>query len=174
MPVIVYLPVLLLLSLLPRQASGGRLEVALSFVTAVCIGILIVVGWRDRRGRRTAGDNGTQGDSDASGRPDPADLGWWTEHHRTPDEQAISYATVKTDSRGRCLTWNPSVERILGYRKDEFIDRRLADLYTPEDQADGVVERSLGEAANSGSFTGERWIVRKDGTRFPAQVSLAR
>ena len=103
-----------------------------------------------------------------------AEDGGWNEHYRTPEEQAISYATFRLDAGGRCLTWNPSIERVLGYQKEEFIGRPVTDLYTPEDQADAVAERALGEAADSGSFSAERWIVRQDGSRFPAQVSLAR
>src|SRR6185437_8734086 len=74
---------------------------------------------------------------------------------------------------GRCRSWDAGIERMLGYSREEFIGLPVADLYLPEDQADGVVEHQLREAGERGRFSEERWIVRKNGTRFPALVSLA-
>jgi two-component system, cell cycle sensor histidine kinase and response regulator CckA len=141
-------------------------EVALSFVTAVCIGLLVAVRWLDRR-RSNRGHPGVDSGKDSG------DAGNWTESYRTPEDQAINYATFRLGSDGRCRTWNPGVERMLGYNKEEFIGLPVTDLYLPEDQAEGVVERELSVAGDSGRFSGERWIVRKDGSRFPALVSLA-
>ena len=62
---------------------------------------------------------------------------------------------------------------MLGYKKEEFIGLPVAQLYLPEDRVDGVLDRELRAAEESGRFSGERWIVRQDGTRFPALVSLA-
>jgi two-component system cell cycle sensor histidine kinase/response regulator CckA len=61
----------------------------------------------------------------------------------------------------------------LGFEKAEFIGLPIADLYTSEDQADAAPERDLAEAGERGRVSTERWIVRKDGTRFPALVSTA-
>ena len=153
---------------MPELGVGS--EVVLSFVTAVCIGILVAVRWRDRRAR-DATSNGGYGELDAG--KDSEDGGRWNEPYRTPDEQAINSATFRLDSEGRCRTWNKGVERLLGYKKEEFIGLPVADLYSPEDRADGALDRELRAAEENGRFSGERWIVRQDGTRFPALVSLA-
>src|SRR6185437_1130815 len=146
--------------------------IALSFVTAVSIAILVAVRWRDRRSGegRTGGDERGHGDADA--RQGSDDAARWHEH-RTPEEQAINYATLRLDRHGRCLSWDAGIERMLGYSREEFIGLPVADLYLPEDQADGVVEHQLREAGERGRFSEERWIVRKNGARFPALVSLA-
>jgi two-component system, cell cycle sensor histidine kinase and response regulator CckA len=148
------------------------LEITLSFVTAVSIALLVAVRWRDRRRAegRTAGDERGHGDADA--RPGSDDAARWHEH-RTPEEQAINYATLRLDRHGRCLSWDAGIERMLGYSREEFIGLPVSDLYLPEDQADGVVEHQLRAAGERGRFSEERWIVRKNGTRFPALVSLA-
>jgi PAS domain S-box-containing protein len=153
---------------------GSALEIALSVTTAICIGVLIAVRWRDRHGTEDRPAIGQPGQLDPGSRPDLEDAGSWNEHHRTPEEQAISYAIFRLDPGGRCLTWNTSIERILGYGKKEFIGLPMTELYTAEDQADGIVERELREAADTGGARAEHWIVRKDGSRFPAQISLAR
>ncbi|MFL5532859.1 MAG: PAS domain S-box protein [Gemmatimonadales bacterium] len=146
---------------------GVASEVALSVVTAVCIGILLAVRWRDRRtadAKYRELDAGK--DSEGAGR--------WNEPNRsTPEEQAINSATFRLDTEGRCRTWNGGVERLLGYKKEEFIGLPLADLHLPEDRVDGVLDRELRAAEESGRFSGECWIVRRDETRFPALVSLA-
>jgi two-component system, cell cycle sensor histidine kinase and response regulator CckA len=153
---------------MPELSVGS--EVALSFVTAVCIGILVAVRWRDRRAA-DARSNRAHRDLDAG--KDSEDTGRWNEPYRTPEEQAINSATFRLDTGGRCRTWNTGVERLLGYKKEEFIGLPVADLYSPEDRVDGALDRELRAAEESGRFSGERWIVRKDGTRFPAMVSLA-
>ena len=105
---------------------------------------------------------------------DSEDAGRWNEPYRsTPEELAINSATFRLDTGGRCRTWNAGVERLLGYKKEEFIGLPVADLHLPEDRVDGVLDRELRAVEESGRFSGERWIVRQDGTRFPALVSLA-
>jgi len=144
---------------------GTMLEVGLSFLTAIGIGLLVASRWRGRLAARAGPPaKGNGGDEEASR---------WNEQHRTPDDQIVNYATFMLDTRERCLTWNTAVKRLLGYDKLEFLGLPAADLYTPEDLADGALERELEEARRSGRFSGERSIVRKDGTRFPALVSVA-
>ena len=154
---------------MPELGVGS--EVALSFVTAVCIGILVAVRWRDRRawGRQVEPGEPRFGCRKGFGRRRPLERAL----PQTPDEQAINSATFRLDSEGRCRTWNTGVERLLGYKKEEFIGLPVANLYLPEDRVDGVLDRELRAAEESGRFSGERWIVRQDGTRFPALVSLA-
>ncbi|HET6836427.1 MAG TPA: PAS domain S-box protein, partial [Gemmatimonadales bacterium] len=146
---------------MPDLSAG--LEVALSFLTAIGIGLLVATRRRERLGAE-AKPKANGGEEDASR---------WNEHHRTPEDQVANYASFMLDTGGRCLTWNAGIQRLLGYEKGEFISLPVADLYTPEDQADGALERELEETRKSGRFSGERSIVRKDGTRFPALISLA-
>ena len=140
------------------------LEVALSLLTAIGIGLLVATRWREKPGAASppAKENGTEQDPTR-----------WNDHHRTPEDQQVPYATFRLDIQGRCSTWNGAISRLLGYDKVEFLGLPVANLYTPEDLAEGTPDRELEEARTSGRFSGERWLVRKDGTRFPALVSLA-
>jgi two-component system, cell cycle sensor histidine kinase and response regulator CckA len=96
---------------------------------------------------------------------------WHTEHFRTPEDQVVNYAIFMLDTLGRILSWNAGVKRMLGYEKSEFVGASVAQLYTPEDRTDGAPERDLAEAAERRQAKAERWLVRKDGSRFPASVS---
>src|SRR5215213_5666486 len=100
-------------------------EVALSLVTAVCIGLLVAVRWRDRR---RADANSNRGHPDLNAGKDSEDAGNWAEPYRTPEEHAINYSTFRLGSDGRCRTWNAGVERMLGYSKEEFIGLPVTNL----------------------------------------------
>jgi two-component system, cell cycle sensor histidine kinase and response regulator CckA len=143
---------------------NSALELALSVLTATGIAFLVA---GHRRARLSAEAKGLEAGGDQLAQP------WNEEHYRTPDDQVVNYATFMLDTLGRSLTWNAGIKRMLGYEKAEFIGLPIADLYTSEDQADAAPERDLTEAGERGRVSTERWIVRKDGTRFPALVSTA-
>jgi PAS domain S-box-containing protein len=82
------------------------------------------------------------------------------------------YAIFMLDTDGRVLTWNKGAQRIKGYAPEEIIGRSLGVFYTPEDRAAGIHQQALRIAAATGKFEAESWRVRKDGTRFYANVVL--
>jgi two-component system CheB/CheR fusion protein len=82
-------------------------------------------------------------------------------------EQIQDYAIFMTDIDGRATTWNEGVKRVLGFEQAEFIGRNVSSsIFTPEDQARGVPERELAEAAATGKASNDRWMQRKDTTVF--------
>ena len=81
-------------------------------------------------------------------------------------------AIYMIDPRGNVVSWNPGAERIKGYSAEEIIGRSFTDFYTPEDRADGVPNRALATAEQTGKFEGEGWRLRKDGTKFWASVLI--
>ncbi len=80
------------------------------------------------------------------------------------------YAVFLLDPKGYVTTWNPGAERIKGYLPEEIIGRHFSLFYTDEDRAAGVPDQVLEMAALEGRFEAENWRVRKDGTRFWANV----
>ena len=84
----------------------------------------------------------------------------------------VDYAVFLLDAEGRVKTWNPGAERIKGYSRDEIIGRHLETFYTPEDREAGVPARALESARQTGRWEAEAWRVRKDGSRFFANVVL--
>ncbi|MGH7631580.1 MAG: PAS domain S-box protein, partial [Gemmatimonadales bacterium] len=95
------------------------------------------------------------------------------ERFRTPADEMKDSAIYLLDDRGRNATWNKGVRRLLGYDKAEFLQRTAADLYPPEDRAAGIPERELAAAVEQGRAHSERWLVRKDGSRFWASAAVA-
>ncbi|MHB1558144.1 MAG: ATP-binding protein [Isosphaeraceae bacterium] len=82
------------------------------------------------------------------------------------------YAIFSLDEQGRVATWNRGAERVFGYTEEEIIGRHVGVLFTPEDRAAGIPERQLEATVAAGSAGDDRWLVRKDGSRFFVSGSL--
>ncbi len=82
------------------------------------------------------------------------------------------YAIYMLDPDGRVSNWNSGAQRFKGYAAHEIIGQNFSRFYTPEDQAAGLPRQFLDISARTGSFEGEGWRVRKDGTRFWAHVVI--
>ena len=80
------------------------------------------------------------------------------------------YAIFLLDPEGRVATWNAGAERIKGYLPDEIIGQHFSRFY-PEEDLDKPA-RELEIAQRDGSVEDEGWRVRKDGTRFWANVII--
>ena len=86
---------------------------------------------------------------------------------------AISdYAIFMLDLRGRVSSWNAGAEALKGYAAAEVIGRSFATFYTAEDREAGVPEQMLALALQHGHCEQEGWRLRKDGTRFWADVRV--
>ena len=92
------------------------------------------------------------------------------ERFRLVVESLQDYAVFMTDPEGRVSSWNLGAERILGWNQQEVISQRFGSFYTPEDQARGVPALVLSESVSAGRFEDEGWRVRKDGSRFWANM----
>ncbi|MGH8055958.1 MAG: PAS domain S-box protein, partial [Candidatus Entotheonellia bacterium] len=87
-------------------------------------------------------------------------------------ENIQDYAIFMLDPAGRVISWNNGAERIKGYRAEEIIGQHFARFYTAEDRTKRKPARVLQRARAKGQFKDEGWRVRKDGTRFWADVVL--
>ena len=94
------------------------------------------------------------------------------ELHRLLVESVDEYAIFALDRDGYILSWNPGAERFKGYKADEVIGKHFSILYPAERIAEGFPEHELREAARLGRFEDEGWRLRKDGSRFWANVVL--
>lgn len=81
-------------------------------------------------------------------------------------ENVKDYAIFMTDPGGVVVSWNPGVERLLGYKENEIIGRSVDIIFTPEDVAAGVPAEEMKTAAETGYSEDKRWHVRRDGSRF--------
>ena len=82
------------------------------------------------------------------------------------------YAIFMLDERGHVRSWNAGAERIKGYTEEEIVGSHITRFYPPEDVAAGLPLKLLEEAKREGRVESEGWRVRKDGTRFWADVVI--
>jgi PAS domain S-box-containing protein len=108
-----------------------------------------------------------------------------TEHKRVEDALRLNeerfrlivsnvkdYANIMLDTEGLIVSWNQGAERIKGYRAEEIIGQHFSRFYDAEDLRNGVPARELKQTIETGRFEGEGWRVRKDGSRFLANIVI--
>ncbi len=101
-----------------------------------------------------------------------ADLRESDERFRMLVEAVRDYAIFLLSSDGIVLTWNDGAQRLKGYLPEDIIGQPFTRFYPPEDLARGLPETLLARAAADGRAEHEGWRVRKDGTRFWANVVI--
>ncbi|WP_114815177.1 PAS domain-containing sensor histidine kinase [Paraburkholderia kururiensis] len=94
------------------------------------------------------------------------------ERYRILVETVREYAIFLLAPDGTVATWNPGAQRIKGYRAEEIVGRHFSVFYPEEDVAAGKCEHELRTAATEGSVEDEGWRVRRDGSRFWANVLI--
>ncbi len=89
------------------------------------------------------------------------------EHIRLFVDQIQDYAIFTMDTECRATSWNMGVAKVLGYEESEFIGRDVRPLiFTPEANASGATANEFATAAESGSASDDRWMMRKGDVRF--------
>lgn len=86
--------------------------------------------------------------------------------------QVTDYAIVRVDPDGLVLSWNAGAERVTGYTRDEVVGRSVELFHAPEDREAGLPRQLLGAARKRGSVEHLGWRLRRDGSRFWADVVL--
>ena len=87
-------------------------------------------------------------------------------------ESVTDYALYMLDPTGRVISWNSGAKRIKGYEAADIIGKNFECFYSEQDRAAGVPAAGLRTAAREGRLETEGWRLRKDGTRFWANVII--
>jgi PAS domain S-box-containing protein len=101
-----------------------------------------------------------------------------TEKRRTEElylllvNQVKEYAIFMLDIEGNILTWNEGAERIKGYTAHDIIGRHFSTFYPAEDLAANKPKNELAIAIRTGKYEEEGWRIKKDGSRFWANVTI--
>jgi len=80
------------------------------------------------------------------------------------------YALFLLDMDGQVVAWYSGAERIYGYKSDQAVGQHLSFLYAANDALRVKLDEELKRAAAEGHFGNEGWQVKKDGSRFWANV----
>jgi PAS domain S-box-containing protein len=135
--------------------------------------------WNDMRyefEHAGAGDQDSSGARDAAAFERARDSGGaayeTSDLHRLLVESVRDYAIFALDSTGHVLTWNRGAQRFKGWTAEEIIGRHFSIFYPAEAVATQFPRHELEVAAAEGRFEDEGWRLRKDGSRFWANVVI--
>ena len=81
------------------------------------------------------------------------------------------YAIFLLDPLGHVVSWNAGAARIKGYAEAEILGRHFS-LFYPEPERASAPGAALARAEREGRSQAEGWRLRKDGTRFWAEVLI--
>jgi PAS domain S-box-containing protein len=87
-------------------------------------------------------------------------------------ESVQDYAIFLLDKDGIIMTWNKGAERNKGYKESEIVGKHFSVFYPESDKKAGKPQRELEIAQKVGRIEDEDWRIRKDGTRFWANVVI--
>jgi len=87
-------------------------------------------------------------------------------------EGVRDYGIFALDPEGRVMTWNIGAHLLKGYYPEEIIGRHFSVFYPPDAIARGWPAQELRAATVQGRFEDEGWRLRKDGSRFWANVVI--
>ncbi|MCM2416805.1 PAS domain S-box protein [Streptomyces sp. RKAG293] len=84
----------------------------------------------------------------------------------------LDYGIFMLDPGGHVSTWNAGAERIKGYSAADIIGQHFSVFYPPEDITARKPQWELKAAIEEGRLEDEGWRIRKDGSRFWANVVI--
>lgn len=94
------------------------------------------------------------------------------ERYRSLVDAIRDYAIFLLDPTGHVASWNAGAERIKGYRADEIIGQHFSVFYPSDAQQRGYPAEELARAVTLGRWEDEGWRIRRDGSRFWANVVI--
>jgi PAS domain S-box-containing protein len=131
---------------------------------------VVITALRDQEGKLVGFGKVTR-DLTARRRQDEA-LRESEERFRLLVQGVRDYAIFMLDPTGHVTTWNDGAHRIKGYTAQEIIGKHFSIFYTAEDLATNKPARELEIASATGVYEEEGWRLRKDGSRFWANVVI--
>jgi PAS domain S-box-containing protein len=141
------------------KRHSGRIRTVLMLGTALGLLMAAAAGWSVQR------------DSIERGLAEEA-LRDQEEKYRLLIDGVQDYAIFTIDPHGMVASWNAGAERIKGYKAGEIIGQNFSRFYLQSDIDQGKPKAELLVAAAAGRSETEHWRMRKDGSRFWANVVI--
>ncbi len=96
------------------------------------------------------------------------------ENFRLMINAVTDYAIFMLNPDGTIASWNEGARRLKGLEASEVIGTHFSRFYTEEDKKRHHPEEELKLAFENGRYEEEGWRIRKDGSKFWANVIITR
>lgn len=80
--------------------------------------------------------------------------------------ELADFAVFLMDTNGQVVSWNPGVEKILGFKKADWLGKPIEIIFTPEDRAQNAHKQEITKATREGRSPDIRWHVKQNGERL--------
>jgi PAS domain S-box-containing protein len=97
-----------------------------------------------------------------------------TNRYWTVVENATSFAVFDIDEKGKVRSWNPGAEQFTGYWGNEILGTEFNTFLTGDDESRSELSAFLKGSSSIERIQRESWLLRKDGERFRADITLTR
>ncbi len=87
-------------------------------------------------------------------------------------DSICDYAIFLLDPNGCVVHWSSSAKRLNGYEDNEILSKHFRIFYTKEDQSNYKPELEVDAVKKLGRVEDESWRVKKDGTKYWANVVI--
>jgi PAS domain S-box-containing protein len=94
------------------------------------------------------------------------------ENYKLLVESVEDYAIFMLDPNGIVMSWNKGAEKFKGYKPNEIIGKHFSTFYLQKDKDNKKPEKELEIAKKHGRVEDEDWRIRKDGSKFWANVII--
>ncbi len=85
----------------------------------------------------------------------------------------ITEAIISTDNDGKINYWNKGAEHLFGYSSSEIVNKSIRVLYPPEEW-EKTISKVVNTLKTKISISFESQLVKKNGVRFYAEISISR
>ena len=81
-------------------------------------------------------------------------------------EAMTDFAVLTISPEGRIMSWSAGAQNVFGHTVEQAVGSPFEILFTPEDRTAGAPADEIRTAEQTGHAPDERWMLRRDGTRF--------
>ena len=91
---------------------------------------------------------------------------------KTQDKPLESSSGIACDNTGLITSYGIGAAKLFGWAADEVVGKQRVTIFHPPDIVQTLVPRLLKTAAETGKFEEQVTLVRKDGSRFLALLTV--
>ncbi len=91
-----------------------------------------------------------------------------TEFYSQIIDSLEDYSIFTLDKALKISSWNKGATKLFQYEEEEILGKHFELIFTEEDKKNGIPETEIEQTLKEGKATDNRWLIRKDKSKFYA------